>query len=167
MRALLLVPVLALVFVPLGGARVTYSDPTGDSGRVADIRGVTVSNSADGSVVDMRVHVASLRHSFLAAMLSTSATPGVERAVVVVGRTPGGLLVTIVLNRYGTVLPGISVSGVITKGVVRLRLPREALGIGRRFDFWLMSGRQDETSEASDRAPNSGFWRYELVAGPP
>lgn len=158
-----LVALLTLVLAASGQAGDgAYRDPNGDSGRVPDIRTVAVSTSADGRAVAVRARVKLTSRAFLALMLDTNGRPGPDRAVVVVGRTPGGMLVTIVVNGAGDVVPSTTVRGSIAAGVVRLSLPRRPLAIGRHFDFWLMSGLRDEAATDVDRAPNAGSWHYDL-----
>jgi hypothetical protein len=176
-----IVAALALTFVPLGAAEISYSDPAGDSGSAPDITTVTVSNTEAG-VVTVRIAVPLEPWSMVLMAIDSDRDPstgdefGLEGMVAAVNA--GGVVTAIAADEDGDELPGVSIPATFVDGVLEVSFPREAFSIDQGFAFGFISAQiVNGEPVLGDLAPAdpcmirdvrcSQLWVYELTGVAP
>jgi hypothetical protein len=173
MRRLLFVLTIALglVFVPLGSAEMSFTDPAGDSKTAPDIRTVNVSNTESGVIT---FHVTSgltpdtwVRASLAAAKLGVY---GGEPYYVGVAMNPEGSLSTFTYRvQAGPINLGVPVEATASADAVTFSFPAAAFGIEDGFDFRMMSYHMASTTryDADNMPDGSGVYYYAMTKPAP
>jgi hypothetical protein len=172
----MLIPAMAAALVVAAPARAesTFNDPAGDSGAAHDVTTVAVSNDSRQIVLTFPVpnpwpNLRQASDQAWLLMIDADRNPatGDDGQEVRVFQMDGASV--FVWNGSAWVdapSAGISVRFEINSSSAgwRVQLPRELLAGTTAFDFQLVFAKfvGDEMS-AGDRAPNSGWWRYELA----
>lgn len=176
MRRRVLVPIVAATLVLAGAARADsrFNDPAGDSGAAHDVTAVTVSNDTAQIVLTFPIPTPwpNLRQADDQAWLLTidadrNPSTGDGGQEIRVFQKGGAEVYVWNGTAWADAPPaGISVRFLVgaSDASWRVQLPRTLLRSSTGFDFQLSFAKfVGDDIAASDRAPDSGSWRYELA----
>ncbi len=182
-RSLALLVLALSVVLPVAATASTrdasFTDPTGDAGTAPDVTTVTVTNTPEGQIT-ITAAIPSLptlaANQFVDVLIDSDNNPttggfgiGADYAYEI-----GGSGATAFLKLSGETqdpnVPRTTLSASYTDSALRFSINRSELGNTSAFAVLVFTGALDATGEnlaGLDRAPDNGFFGYQLVLPPP